>query len=89
MDFEFDVRKSESNKRKHGIDFLEAQSIWEDPDRIEIPAKTEDEPRTLVIGKTRSKHWTAIVTARQKAVRVISVRRSRQKEIALYESEEF
>ena len=43
MDFEFDKRKSQINKKKHGIDFIEAQALWDDPDRIEIPAKTIDE----------------------------------------------
>lgn len=51
MEFEFDSKKSDSNKQKHGIDFYEAQALWDDPDLIEIPVKTIDEPRYLVIGK--------------------------------------
>ena len=85
MDFEFDQEKSESNKRKHGIDFIEAQSLWEDPDRLEIPSKITDEPRILVIGKIHEKHWTAVFTHRKLVLRIISVRRSREKEIKLYE----
>jgi uncharacterized DUF497 family protein len=50
MEFEYDSSKSQSNQEKHKIDFVEAQRLWADPDRIEIPAKTEDEPRYLVIG---------------------------------------
>jgi uncharacterized DUF497 family protein len=38
MRFEFDPVKSTANKDKHGIDFVEAQVLWNDPDRIEIPA---------------------------------------------------
>ena len=86
MEFEFDNTKSKENKKKHGIDFVEAQMLWDDPNRIEIPAKTEDEPRSLVIGKIRGKYWSAVVTPRNENIRIISVRRSRRKEITIYES---
>lgn len=84
--FEFDPEKSAKNKEKHGIDFIEAQSLWDDPDLLEVPAKTEDEPRFLVIGRIGSKHWSAIVTYRNYNIRLISVRRSRIEEVKLYES---
>jgi uncharacterized DUF497 family protein len=85
MEYEFDKLKSERNKEKHGIDFIEAQLIWEDIDRIEIPARTEDEPRYLVIGKIGNKCWSAIITYRGDRIRIISVRRSRKEEIEIYE----
>ena len=85
-EFEFDGRKSRANHGKHGIDFVEAQKLWTDPNLIEIPAKTEDEPRIIAIGKIDSKHWSAIVTPRDGKVRIISVRRSRREEIEIYES---
>ncbi len=85
MEFEFDKRKSRSNKKKYGIDFIEAQALWEDPDFIEIPARTTDEPRSLVVGKINDVHWSGIVTNRKDRIRIISVRRSRNEEIALYE----
>jgi uncharacterized DUF497 family protein len=84
--FEFDPAKSRRNKAKHGIDFYEAQELWEDPDLIEIPARTEDERRFLVIARIDDRHWSAIVTHREGIVRIISVRRSRKEEIDLYES---
>ena len=84
--FEFDITKSESNRAKHGIDFVEAQSLWSDPMLLEIPAKTEDEPRYLVIGSIDGKHWSAVITYRGSNVRLISVRRARTEEVALYES---
>lgn len=86
MEFEFDEQKSRANKSKHGIDFVEAQSLWEDIDLLEIPARTEDEPRAMVIGKIGDKHWSAIVTPRGEKTRIISVRRSRKEERELYES---
>jgi hypothetical protein len=86
MEFEFDPRKSNANKKKHGIDFLKAQIIWDDPDYIEIPVETSDEPRFLVIGRISNKYWSGIITYRGEKIRIISVRRSRQKEIDIYES---
>ena len=86
--FEFDERKSQGNLSKHGIDFVEAQQLWRDPDLLEIPAKTTDEPRFLVVGRIRGKHWSAVVTFRGGNIRVISVRRSRVEEGAIYESQE-
>jgi len=83
--FEFDERKSQANAKKHGIDFTEAQELWSDPDLIEIPANTVDEPRFLVIGRIRGKHWSAVITHRSLRIRLISVRRSRPEEVALYE----
>ena len=86
MEFEFDPKKSESNKQKHGIDFHEAQELWDDPDFIEIPVMTSDEPRFLVIGKISGKHWSGVITYRTEKVRIISVRRSRKEEVDIYES---
>ena len=86
MEFEFDPQKSGSNKVKHGIDFKEGQELWDDPDLIEIPVKTSDEPRCLVIGKISGKYWSAVVTYRGEKIRIISVRRSRKEEVDVYES---
>jgi uncharacterized protein len=84
--FEFDVAKSESNLVKHGFHFLDAQLLWADPMLLEIAAKTEDEPRYVVIGLIGEKHWTAVITYRGNNIRLISVRRSRVEEVSLYES---
>ena len=86
ISFEFDVAKSESNRTKHGIDFEEAQSLWNDPMLLEIPAKTDDEPRLFVMGLIDGKHWSAVITYRGANIRLISVRRARTEEVVLYES---
>jgi uncharacterized protein len=86
MEFEFDLEKSAANREKHGIDFDDAQVLWQDPLRVEIPARTENEPRWLLIGQIDSKHWSAVVTYREQRVRIISVRRSRKEEVKIYES---
>ncbi|MBW4578727.1 MAG: BrnT family toxin [Tildeniella nuda ZEHNDER 1965/U140] len=84
MKFEFDEAKSQSNHDKHGIDFVVAQQLWADHGRIEIPARTEDEPRFLVIGTIDQKYWSAVITYRNDKIRIISVRRSRAEEVAIY-----
>ena len=86
MEFKFAPRKSAANKKKHGIDFTEAQALWEDPDLLEIPAKKTDEPRYLIIGIIAKKHWSGIITYPEDKIRIISVRRSRPEEVQLYES---
>jgi hypothetical protein len=85
MVFEFDPRKSEQNRAKHGIDFVEAQQLWNDSNLLEIPARTEDETRFVVIGQIDRKHWSAVITYRSDVIRIISVRRSRVEEVSLYE----
>ena len=86
MEFEYDGPKSETNRKKHGIDFVAAQALWNDSQRVVIPATMEDEERWLVIGRIGEKHWSAVVTYRGEAVRIISVRRSRDEEKDIYES---
>jgi hypothetical protein len=87
VEFEFDPGKSRSNRSKHGIDFVAAQALWQDPDVIEIPARTTDEARFVVIGEIGEQHWSAIVTYRGDRIRIISVRRARDEEILLYEGQ--
>lgn len=82
----FDPDKSIANKGKHGIDFDEAQALWDDPHRLEIPARNTDEPRFLIVGQIKDKCWSAVITYRNGIVRLISVRRSRNEEVELYES---
>lgn len=88
MGFEYDQDKSVANKSKHGIDFDEAQALWDDPAYVEVPARVTDEPRSLVIGRIGARHWSAVVTQRGENVRLISVRRSRDDEVEIYESNE-
>ena len=85
IEFEYDQRKSTSNLSRHGIDFDTARGLWLDPDLLEVPARTEDEPRFLVVGRLGDKHWSAVITYRGSSIRIISVRRSRIEEVKLYE----
>jgi uncharacterized DUF497 family protein len=86
MKFEFDPKKSEANRVRHGIDFNEAQALWNDRDIIQIPVRTSDEPRFLVVGKISGKHWSGLVTCRGDGITILSMRRSKTEEVDLYES---
>lgn len=85
MEFDYDPEKSAANEAKHGIDFLDAQALWDDPHRIEVPARTDDEPRWIVIGRIGEIHYSAGITYRSGRTRLISVRRARKEEVAIYE----
>ncbi len=85
MEFEFDQEKGDTNKQKHGINFAEAQVLWEDPDRLQVQARTQGELRWMLIGRISDKNWSAIFTIRREKIRIISVRRSRIKEVEQYE----
>jgi len=86
MTFEYDRDKSQANLRKHGITFEQAQILWSDENRLEIPARMIDEACFLVIGKIGQQCWSAVITYRSENIRIISVRRSRTEEVELYES---
>lgn len=87
INFEYDEQKSISNLSKHGIDFETAQKLWMDELHIEVKLRFDDEPRYIIVGLIDEKYWTAVITYRAEMVRIISVRRSRKTEVALYESE--
>jgi uncharacterized protein len=88
VSFEYDPEKSAENKLKQGVDFEEAQALWSDPALLEIPARVVDEPRWVMIGMMNEKHWSAVITRRGGNVRIISVRRSRDEEVEIYESQD-
>lgn len=85
MEFEYDAGKAATNETKHGISFTAAQQLWLDPRRVEIQARTGDEPRWLVVGLIDGNHWSAVVTYRAERIRIISVRRARKEEVQIYE----
>ena len=85
MNFEYDINKSNSNKIKHGVDFEEAKELFYDKHSITFPTKYTKEERYFVVGKIKKKIYTAIITIRDGNIRIISVRRARDKELNRYE----
>ena len=87
MIFEYDENKSKINKLKHNIDFDEAKKLWDDEESFDLKSNNDDkEDRYLVIGRINLKYYTAIITYRGINIRIISVRRSRKKEIEIYDN---
>ncbi len=82
--FEFNEKKSKANKIKHGIDFKSAVRLWNDQCRLEIPARNIDEERFMLIAMLDSDCWSAIFTKRNKNIRIVSVRKSREYEKAIH-----
>ena len=88
MPFEFDPEKSAANFAKHGIDFNAAQALWRDERRLVVPSLYVEEQRLIVIGRIGDRTWTAAITLRGDAIRIISVRRAREKEEATYDAQD-
>ena len=87
MRFEWDPLKSATNNTKHGMDFETARDLWRDDNRVEIHVPYSDEERFVIVGKLNNKHWTAVYMMRGSKIRIISVRRSREREVQLYDNE--
>jgi uncharacterized DUF497 family protein len=85
--FEYHDRESQANLQKHGISFEEAKQLWLDPHRLLLYTKFEAEPRWILMGRVHELMWTAVFTVRRTRIRLISVRRARQQEKVVYESE--
>lgn len=83
--FEFDPDKSQSNLEKHGINFQDAQVLWEGT-TVTLTLPHSEENRSLVIGRIQEKFWSAIITFRNENVRIISVRRSRKNEKEIWQA---
>lgn len=86
MKFEYDENKSKSNKLKHNIDFEEVKQLWKDDNMLMLETAFENETRYLNIGKIYDKFYTVVITHRDDSIRIISARRSRRKEIEIYDS---
>jgi uncharacterized DUF497 family protein len=86
-DFEYDSSKSLKNKDKHGICFEEAQQLWSDKIKIELLVQTDPELRFVKIAAYSNRVWTAVFTERDLKIRMISVRRARKSEVAIYDRE--
>jgi hypothetical protein len=82
--FHFDPAKSEANRAKHGIDFVEAQQLWKYRAVIVRSDRGNERPFARIARHIDGKLYTAIFTMRGQAIRIISVRRARQKEVELY-----
>ena len=89
MRFEWDPNKNRSNLKKHGVDFEEAETVFQDEMAHEIPDEkhSEDEDRWIIIGlssKTREILVCHCYRNGSDVIRIFSARRATKSEIALY-----
>lgn len=87
MLFEYDPAKSAANLRKHGIDFEDAQAVWDDPYAVDFRLGYTEEPRWMVVGRAHAALWSVVVTYRGEdgeTVRIISARRAAKREVDIY-----
>ena len=77
--FEFDKMKSLAKEQKHGLNFEEAQALWQRPS-IMLRSQYPEEERWLLIAEYKNVYWAAIFTYREDNIRIISVRKARDNE---------
>lgn len=81
--FDWDPSKSASNEAKHGLSLAAAAALWVGP-VVTLPSKHPGELRHLAIGRIEGRHWTVVYALRGDSFRLISARRSRENEKALF-----
>lgn len=90
LTFEWDENKAERNLKKHGVSFLEAQTIFYDLYSITAPDPdhSEYEDRFVDIGMSNGNLLLVVVyTERRESIRIISARRASPAERKIYEQE--
>lgn len=87
MEFEYDKAKSDLNLEKHGIDFEEAQALWDDRNRVEFRLQAAGEKRFGVLARYAGCVWLAVTTLRGLRIRIVFVRRATLKEASFYDKE--
>ena len=85
MHFGYDPAKSEANAEKHGIDFEEAQTLWDDPHLLTFSLQCKEESRWALLARYAGAVWFAVYTMRGEATRIIGVRRAIKGEVGLYD----
>jgi hypothetical protein len=88
MKFEWDPNKDETNFRKHGVRFAEAESVLVDDQAITITDDESDpkEQRFVSIGSGLKQNILAVVYCyRETKIRIISARPAESHERAEYE----
>ena len=86
--FEWDRRKDSANRRKHGVGFAEASTVFDDPLSITVPDPDHsiDEERFVIVGMSSERSLLVVVhTIRGERIRLISARSATNHEKFNYE----
>ena len=90
MDFEWDEKKNNSNKKKHGVDFIHIKGVFNDPNKVIITIENSEEKygekRKLIIGAMIDIIYTSVYTMRKTVYRIISARIASKKERNTYKN---
>jgi uncharacterized DUF497 family protein len=89
VEFEWDPQKSDANRKKHGISFPEAATVFADPLAITFPDPdhSQSEHRLLTFGHSKMNLLLVVVqTERHGKIRIISARRATRYERTIYEN---
>jgi uncharacterized DUF497 family protein len=89
MEFEWDPKKSDLNRKKHGISFHDAATVFSDPLAITFPDPdhSQSEHRLLTFGHSKGNFLLVVVhTDRNGKTRIISARRATRYERTIYEN---
>ena len=84
--FEFDLKKSQRNRARHGVDLAWAQDLWEQTHVIIAAKNVTGESRYLILAKMEEKCYAAVFTRRGEAIRLISCHRADRRLERIYES---
>jgi uncharacterized protein len=86
LEFEWDPKKAEANRRKHGIEFLDAVIVFDDDRGITLLDEHPTEERYVTFGMDANGRVLAVSYAlRGNTIRIISARKATPRERAQYE----
>ncbi len=80
LSFEWDSTKAAANRKKHGVTFAEASTVFADPLSLTIPDPdhSDDEDRLILLGSSEDHRLLVVVfTERKDHIRLISSARPR------------
>ena len=92
MEFEWDEDKADGNRKKHGVSFEEASTVFEDPLTLSgyDPDHSTEEDRFITVGLSVDGRIIVVShTDRDSAIRIISARPASRREVKDYEDGNF
>ena len=86
LEFEYDEEKNSRNRERHGIDFENAQKLWNTDHTLTPAREAAGEIRLFIVGRLEGKLYAAVFTMRGNVIRLISCRRADRRLQQIYET---